>query len=334
MPLEALPSELLTIILRYVGASELRRRIACGLTVCKWWYRLAEPLLLEDLSLSSRQLLEIPRHRIEVSKRRTQHMTIDVSLVKGDDEVLVPCDLANPWDTVLIRRLNELNMWIKECSRLQSLSFRIQHGMSPEEVTFRENLCSWEVGPFANSLWTPKLSSLKIDTLGAWVVVDERLCTEIARRIPSLRSVWLQLHTFCPEILCFDEYLEQGSYPPPTIEKIVISLSMVRHDSDIARFCGHCGSETDDSEILDMWKTQAKEAIRRVPSIKQLWLLCHEKNAGNSPELFARDFVSNLCREFDRDKYDMEGFDSTDQQWSYLDTEVVEEDETGDYEDD
>lgn len=334
MPLEALPPELLTIILRYVGASELRRTTACGLPVCKWWYRLAEPILLEDLSLSSRQLLEIPRHRIEVSKHRTQHMTIDVSLVKGD-EVLVPCDLENPWDTVLTRRLNELNTWIKECSRLQSLSLRIQHDMSPEEVTFCESLGSWELGAFANALWTPKLSSLKLDTLGAWVIVDERLCTEIARRIPSLRSVWLQLHTFCPEVLCFDEYLEQGSYPPPKIEKIVISLSVVRHDSDIARFSGHCGSEADDSEILDMWKTRAKEAIRLVPSINQLWLLCHEKDAGNSPELFARDFVSNLCREFERHTYDMKGFDPTDRHWSYLDTEVVEEDEeTGDYDDD
>lgn len=263
-------------------------------------------------------------------------MTIDVRLVKDDDRVLAPCDLATPGDTVLTRRLNELSTWIRECTRLQSLSLRILHCMSPEEVTFRENLARWEMDPLADALWTPKLSSLKIDTLGAWVIVDERLCPQIARRIPSLRSVWLRLHAFCPEVLCFDEYLEQqGSYAPPRIEKIVISLSMVRHDSDIARFNGHCGFESDDEEILDMWKTQAKETIRKVPGIKELWLLCHEKDAGNSPELFARDFVSNLCREFERDTYDMEGFDPTDRRWRYLDTEVVEEDEeTGDFEDD
>lgn len=335
MPLEALPPELLIIILRYVGASELRKLTDYGLTVCKWWYHLVEPLLLEDLTLSGPQLVEISRHSIGVLRLSTRQLTIDVNITKGD-EVLALYDVVRPWETVLAHSLNEFNTWIEKCLCLRSLTFRIQHDMSPEEVTIHENLSEWRQTHFGDGIWAPKLSHLKIDTLGAWLEADELFCSDLARRIPSLRSVWLQLHRICPKVLWFGDYLAVGRCrrnPPPKIEKIVISLSMVKDDSDIALFSSHCESEVEEPDALELWKTRAKEAIQLFPRIGEMWLIHHEKDAGNSPELIAREFVSNICREFERDQYDRDSFDPTDGYWDFLDTDVIEDEDESEDED-
>lgn len=355
MSLEALPPELRLTVVRFVGADELRKSTACTLTVCKWWHDMAEPLLLEEVNLSAFKLVHISQHSMEAIKSFTFRLAIDVSIHKGGkgfldyvfDEVFGPplnddpCStlygVDEPWATFLCRRLSEVGPWVRGCKRLTSLSLRIEHAMSPEEVTVNEDLSEWRQLRFGAALWASKLSDLKIDTLGAWLEADphEDLCAYLAGQLPALRSVWLQLHSICPAALQFRDYLRLHECSETRIEKLVISLSMMRDDSDIALFSSHCrGSEVEDDEAFAVWIKRAKKVAGMFPSLKELWLLCHEKNAGNSPALIAREFVSNISREFERNQYDEDGFDPTDGSWSSLNIELSDEETDEDTDDD
>lgn len=350
--MEALPPELRLKILRFVGVKRLRNT----LSVCQWWHDMAETLLLERLNLSAFGLIHISRHSMEAAKSLTFRLAIDVSINKGpkpyldhaadddyveqwdaDEPWITPYGVDEPWGTVLAHRLNEVGDWVQRCKKLTSLSLRVEHDMSPEEVTVDESLSEWKLVDLGAALWASNLAQLKINTLGAWVKADpdDHLCDLISERLPALRSVWLQLHAVCPSILRIRSYWYRHA-SDARIEKIVISLSMVRRDSDIAIPSKHCGrsefGEEDDASAL--WREQAKEAAETFPRLKELWLLQHEEDVGNDPNLIAREFVSKVSREFEKDQYDKRNFDPTDISWSSLDTELSDEDTDDNTDDD
>lgn len=334
MSLDALPTELLVAIFRHVSAAEFRKIPSCGLAVCKRWYRILEPLLFEDLTLTAAQFFRISEHSVQASTLFTRHLSIDIRIRKGDDSFLTQ-ELEDPLEHSSIFRFQQLNAWIGKASRLETLKFRLLHDMSPEEVTWNESLDGWKLGLFYKCLWASKLTSVSIDTLGAWIRPNSRQdsCFDITWRLPSLKSVWLRLHKICPDILCFecfDNYKYMRDCPPPKLEKLVITLSMVRDDSDIAVFSRGCtGSIHESEEVHELWFTRAREAVQALPCIKELWLLHHDLDGGNSPDLLAHEFVSNVFRSFGRDEYDKHGFDPTDDQWRYLNA-VMETDNESD----
>lgn len=346
MSLEALPPELLVTILRSVGANELRKSTACTLTVCKWWHDMAEPLILKELNLSSVELLRISRHSMEAARSFTSRMAIDVSIDKGRKDYVsraseeLPAaarDTSEPWATVLCRRLDEVGTWVRGCKRLTSFSLRVEHDMAPEEVTVNESLSEWGQIDLGAALWASSLSELKIDTLGAWLEAErcEDLCICLAERLPALRSVWLRLRSACPSLLRFPDYWRLHDVSEARIEKIVVNLSMMRGDSDIALFSRHCrGSEVEEEKACTLWEQRARRATEVFPGLRELWLLSHERGAGNSPNLIAREFVSNVSREFERDRYEEDGFEPTDGFWTFLEVELSDEDIDADTDDD
>lgn len=350
MSLEALPPELRLKILRFVGADELRKSTACTLTVCRWWHNMGEALLLRGLDLSAFELIHISRHSMEAAKARTFRMAIDVGIDKGpkdypkraSDEVHAAAREADepwiiPWATALARRLDEVGPWVRECKRLTSFSLRVEHDMSPEEVTVNESLSEWKQVDLGSALWASNLSDVKIDTLGAWLEADpnEDLCVCLARRLPALRSVWLRLHSICPSVLQFGNYSRLHDESDTRVEKIVISLSMIRDDSDIALFSSHCrGSEVREPEASEVWEKRAKKATEMLPGLKELWLLHHERDAGNHPKLIAREFVTNVSRKFRRKRYDEDGFDPTHESWDFVNVKLGDEDADEDADED
>lgn len=282
---------------------------------------------------------------MEAAKSFTFRMAIDVSIDKGRKDYVpraseeVPAaarDASEPWATVLCRRLGEVGAWVRGCKRLTSLSLRVEHDMAPEEVTVNESLSEWRQIDLGAALWASNLSDLKIDTLGAWLEAEHRedLCVCLAERLPALRSVWLRLHSACPSLLRLRDHRRLHDVSETRIEKIVISLSMMREDSDIALFSRHCrGSEVDEEAAFTLWEQRARRATEVFPGLRELWLLSHESGAGNSPNLIAREFVSNVAREFERDRYDGDGFEPTDGSWKFLDIELSDEDIDGDTDD-
>jgi hypothetical protein len=77
MTLQDLPVEIICMIIRFVGSNQLRKQEACCLTVCKWWYQIVTPILLEDLQLSAIQLVQAPDHVFPKLRAFLRRLSID-----------------------------------------------------------------------------------------------------------------------------------------------------------------------------------------------------------------------------------------------------------------
>lgn len=74
MPLKSLPVEILCIILRRIGNHQLQKQ----LLICKGWYKLAEPILLEELTVSANQLIRLSEEVQTKCKLLLRRVKIDL----------------------------------------------------------------------------------------------------------------------------------------------------------------------------------------------------------------------------------------------------------------
>lgn len=258
MPLQDLPFEIFDTILRLVGSDSLRKHEACCLLVSKWWYGLAEPILLEDLVLHVDQLGRIPEKALVRLGRSARRLEIDLKPVSDrqiDEELNV-----NP-DQVLSHVL-------PRCVQLRTFSLLAKGYFNPKTplASYTNYLGQGGSMNLLEILPFSVLSDLTIDTSGSEIKAREHICPQIAARIPSLRSVRLRMRCICPQVLDFDHNSK--------IESIIINLSL--KESCLLAFSRHCTAPTSAYGLNDAMVAAATNIATSLPSIKMLRILCHK----------------------------------------------------------
>ncbi|KAJ6049542.1 hypothetical protein N7444_006258 [Penicillium canescens] len=164
MSMQSLPVEIVYTVLRFVGSDSLRKQEACCLLVSRWWYNLAETILLEDLVLNTNQLLHIPEKTLDKLRILAQWLTVDMkdTLDSHGHE-----DHFNP-EEPLAPHTNYLETW------------------SPTKLL--------------DTLQCSKISELVIDTCGSEVKGGVHICPHLALNISSLRSIRLRMRSICPQV--------------------------------------------------------------------------------------------------------------------------------------
>ncbi|KAJ5715867.1 uncharacterized protein N7483_013048 [Penicillium malachiteum] len=259
MPLQNLPVEILDNILRLVGSDSLRKHEACCLPVSKWWYELAEPILLEELVLSAHQLKRIPENTIIKLQKSLRRLQIHI---KPLPERQVDEELINSLNNVLPRLL-------PKAARLQQFDFIANGYFNPDKplVSYKNYLGPWPLMNLVDILPFYILSDLTIDTMGSGVKTGEHICPRIASRIPSLRSIKLRMRCICLQVLEFDHHSK--------IEKIIINLSLKENNLLEAGFSHHCTEQIHAYDLNDAMVAAATNIATKIPSIKMLRIMSH-----------------------------------------------------------
>lgn len=118
MSLQKLPVEVIYLILQFVGSDALRKQEACCLLVSKWWYNLAEPVLLKELVLNANLLDKIPEVAVERLSLRAHRLSVmmrHASDLLGDEK----------FNDAACRLLSR-------CVYLKAFSLRAQSDFDPE----------------------------------------------------------------------------------------------------------------------------------------------------------------------------------------------------------
>lgn len=252
MTLQNLPVEILCIIIRFIGSDLLRKQEACCLSVCKRWYAIAKPLLLEDLKLSATQLVRAPHDVHPQLRIFLRQLTLDVCAHKG-------------WPTEQdVVKLNEiLTSLIERNNHLASFTFRVRSEFDP--IIPLTRYASGDPTRFLSVLGTSNLSHLVIDTFGSEMRGAMHLCPQLAHQIPSLKSVRLRMRRICRRIL---EFPQSDSVMPSQIESLVINLSIPNVYGFTDGFSCHCTELRLQSELHNEMITTGTEIVKQTPRLK------------------------------------------------------------------
>lgn len=298
MPLQNLPVEIIYKILHIVGSHELRKQK----TVCKWWYTLAEPILLETVILTATLLTQMTEQRHAKLRVWVKSLIVDM------------CRFEHWPDEKGNGALDDILM-LQYC-RLSSFSFRahIEHAGVP--LAPRINyLSKWSPARFLNAPWLSKLSELEIDTCGSEFKNGIHVCPKLALKIPRLQYVRLRMLRICPEIF---DLQSQDSARPSKIKSIIIKVSFKEMDRFTAGFSTHC-TESKGGRVLynDMVRT-ATEMVKQTQSLKVLNILIH-----NFPkEMVVKDCIAGTKMLIS----DERDWDWSDKGWECPDNEVLARD--------
>ncbi|KAJ5638725.1 hypothetical protein N7528_001115 [Penicillium herquei] len=259
MHLQHLPVEILDNIIRLVGSDSLRKHDACCLLVSKWWYELAEPILLEDLVLSANQLKQIPENAIIKLRRSIRRLQINI---KPLPERQVDEELINTLNNTLPR-------FLRKAARLKQFDFIAKGYFNPDKplVSYKNYLGQWPLMNLVDILPFSTLSDLTIDTMSSGVKTGEHICPRIAHIIPSLRSIKLRMRCICLQVLEFDHHSK--------IEKIIINLSLKENNLLHAGFSHHCTEQIHAYDLNDAMVAAATKLATATPNIKMLRILSH-----------------------------------------------------------
>lgn len=318
MPLENLPLEILCMIIRFVGSSQLRRQEACGLLVCKWWYNLAKPILLEDITLSGSTLIHLPQRVHEELRRFTRQITIDIQGFEDwPDKKERPHEEAeerdSQWNEALAVHLDRFGaLLLPSCSHVDSFTLRARSQFDPAEpfAPRCDYLSLWSPASLVDTLQTCKISELVIDTCGSELnhSIQGHVCPHRILLIPSLRSIRLRMRRVCPQILdmqciesttLFDESSTSSPIlperedpvvrPPSKIESIIINLSLKETGRFSAGYSQHCTRQRRGWDLYEDMIMAAEEVVKRAPGLKMLRFLIHKHP---SLEIVAKDCIT------------------------------------------
>ncbi|EYE97496.1 uncharacterized protein EURHEDRAFT_295967 [Aspergillus ruber CBS 135680] len=255
MPLQTLPVETIYEILRLVGIYELRRQKK----VCKWWYTLADPILLETVILTATRLTPMTEQRHAKLKVWLKSLIVDMCCFEH-----WPGEKSNG-------ALGDI-LTLQYC-RLSSFSFRAHSEHVGVPLAPRTNYTSkWTPARFLDAPWLSKLSELGIDTCGSGYKNGIHVCPRLALKIPHLRYVQLRTLRICPEI--FDLQYQDGARSSK-IRGIVIKVSFKEMDRFTAGFSTHCTESKGGRPLYNDMVRTATEMAKQTQSLKVLIILIH-----------------------------------------------------------
>ncbi|KAI5784754.1 hypothetical protein EDC01DRAFT_663307 [Geopyxis carbonaria] len=260
----SLPSELLVLIFRHVGATHYRSDLS-RLAVCRRWYPLARIVLFSHLTLHTRTLLDpaFPGAALAFLQSTTQAVTIRLTDVFNTRAQAA--DAA--WE--LHRALSALARALAGFRGLRSVELKAGYRIDERDL-FQprvDYLRAVTMGALMDGVLGAgaTLTTLVLDTSGSEFVRDEaggggelHVCEVLARRAPLLRRCWLTMRRICPEVFRFGEHGPEGG----RLESLVVCLSL-----DSSWFRSHVEYSNRCNPSANAW-----ELVRRVPG----WTLLEE----------------------------------------------------------
>lgn len=292
--LESLPSEILHEILSDVGSDKLRKTETCGLTVCKRWHRIAEPVLFEKLELSASQFMNLTRWPERSMKKYTKELTITVKGLESENK---------HWVDLLTRHLDRLGDILPTFSRLRSFNLRVQSHLDLADplVPPPDFLRTWTPLSLVNSLSTSRIRHLEIDTCGSELQSTDHLCPILATEMPALVSLRLRMRTICPEI--FSQAQIAGS---TKIKNLVINLSHIEADGWPTAWSCRCGTEQRGPEIFEDMVEAGTAFARETESLQSLRIIFYFHP---SLQMMEHDCVTGVERPLTQKVQDILDFD-------------------------
>ncbi len=218
MSIQALPTEILALVLRFVGAEQFRASLD-RLTVSKQWYRIAQSVLVEgttDFKLSGRNLHKFPPSLSwmrNVLKSRLVRLHVHFTGIDATESHLTSSPQDDPWDPHhawrdrLSDRLVIVSDFASQCRELRSL--HLTAGRVLAGSTFLGTL---SIDRLLTATST-SLAELVINTANASFEGQGHVCATIARRIPTLRRLDLFLSKICQAVLTFGPNTDLKSFP-------------------------------------------------------------------------------------------------------------------------
>ncbi|POR36098.1 Uncharacterized protein TPAR_03716 [Tolypocladium paradoxum] len=235
MSLHRLPPEILLHILRLLGSSFFRQDVR-RLLVCRWWCRLARPVLLQDLDLTATSLEAMVnasgrRGMVDSIKNHVKTVSIGFdgfedwpSAQTGSEHAEIDFRVVTMWTYHLNVSLDSLGRTLRQCTKLQSLRLEARPELHDPQLGLQER--DYLLGRGLVSLLSlSHLTCLEFDTAGTSLVDATtylHLCHEIHSRLPTLRRLRCRMRRLCPHLLD----------PPPVsaptlgLEDLIVNLSL------------------------------------------------------------------------------------------------------------
>lgn len=258
--LHRLPPEILSLICLSLDAQFFRQDVS-RLHVAKWWYRLAQPVLHQDLDLSPDSLSRFVAacsHQtglIDSIQKHARSVRLVVrgfdyrndsteSAIDNPDSPAVDMGSVDAWTFELNENMETLAGIVQACKALQSLKLDARPEFHAPELELELERRHYLLRrPVASLLSVGHLTSLEVDTAGTDLLrerdgSDFHVCEYISNLLPRLRKLRCRLTRICSLVLgrahCIDD--ENGSYiislevaptsPLECLEDVVINMSI------------------------------------------------------------------------------------------------------------
>ncbi|KAL4797291.1 hypothetical protein BDV19DRAFT_51757 [Aspergillus venezuelensis] len=259
--LQELPVEIICAIIRFIGSEELCRQKARCLLVSKWWHRLAEPILFEDIALSAKKFLKLP----ESAQVKLTRLTRCLGIFANGKYNL-------PYDTYEPGRLDEhFRALLSHNTWLQSLSLRTSKHFDQNTQPWTGHchyLFRWSPAVLIECLGTSNLTHLSLDTCGSNFKHGTHICPDLASKLPRLQSLRLRMYKICPRVF----EIPRNS----AIESIIVNLSLVETHTLSAGFSKHCDGSKSASDLLVDMLSAAAETAKRISNLEKWRVLRHK----------------------------------------------------------
>ncbi|WEW60422.1 hypothetical protein PRK78_005908 [Emydomyces testavorans] len=252
MGLIQLPSELLLLILSFLGTAFFRQDPR-RLSICKRWYILARNVFLAEIELSRNgldRLLHFPdRHnRLASITSRVRKVSLQLNGFErwgpadSDPNGQVVMQVAlHHWTVELNEDLDALSEILRECTRLQEIIFiaySVRHPFQPF-LPRREYLNSSVLSAL---LTARQLTVLHLDTCGSHLLQgaqeETHICSIIGSLLSTLKRLRLRMRCICPVAL--RPPFDNATVP---LKSLIVNLSLSKESPSVAsathsRRCG------------------------------------------------------------------------------------------------
>ncbi|KAJ5637555.1 hypothetical protein N7490_007434 [Penicillium lividum] len=314
-----LPFEILVIIFRDLGTEGFRTIKSNGLTICKDWRYMIEPMIYEKLHVTPLGFLNMPAGSLAKVQIYTEWLIILKEITVED--IPLGCD-ETPAETtnILADRLSELANFLAGCTKLRSFSLHLVGTLAPS--SFSNQLLSWSKS--LDMLQSSSIERLEIDTFGSGINPGRDFCRNLSAVIPKIRHVSLKMQWICDEIFGFvDTRCQENTPIDAKLELLVINLVSTGNGPTADVLSCPCSGLTVDPEfpLFRHIEEHAKDVSWTFRKIKELWVV-YDVWPGR---IRAHEVCASRWYEFEWPTYRTKGFDLTDDSWSRFDHEVSED---------
>ncbi|KAJ5777387.1 hypothetical protein N7520_000633 [Penicillium odoratum] len=311
-----LPFEVLDIIFRDLGTEGFRNIKSNGLTICKDWRYMIEPMIYEKLHVTPLAFLNMPASSLAKVQIYTEWLIIkkeitveDIPLSRGNE---TPAETTN----TLADRFSEFANFLAGCTKLRSFSLHLVGTLAPSN--FSNQLLSWSKS--LDMIQSSSIERLEINSLGSGINPGREFCRKLSAIIPKIRHVSLKMQWICDEIFGFVDTRRRENPVNAKLELLVISLVSTGNGSTADVLSCPCSGLTVEPEfpLFRHIEERAKDVSWTFRKIKELWVV-YDLWPG---KIRAHEVCGSRWFEFYGSTYRTKGFDLTDDSWSRFDHEV------------
>jgi hypothetical protein len=175
------------------------------------------------------------------------------------------------WRLILLAERTNLSSLTLGVRREHYPINRIEQAYPPPNLQYASG---WNPTEFINVLGISSVSHLVIDRWGSKIDPAIHVCSRLALKIPSLKSLRIRMDRICPKIFRFP----QGD--STRIESIVINLSLQGARRHFRTFPVHCKGRRRALALYDEMVKDGTEIVRQISSLKMFKVMCYKRPHG------------------------------------------------------